>query len=311
MAGMDAKVMYAFCHLQNEKLCLIKANYVFQQGKLTGREEGTKKAKWMKIVQWGKWGSSQSNIHKYENELNVALEKGEPGVVMSEYGFNEPIDWSRDIQVLSDILRARGFTGNGIRHEPDLPSWEVEVIGKPNPIVFRNVEIVLKQLEIDLWEHESYSIISQLPNDIRMELIEVPLKPSWEVEVIGKPNPIVFRNVEIVLKQLEIDLWEHESYSIISQLPNDIRMELIEVPLKPSWEVEVIGNPNPIVFRNVEIVLKQLEIDLWEHESYSIISQLPNDIRMELIEGRELKIWLFDSFTINCAMIVTTQSFRI
>ncbi|KAM7257729.1 hypothetical protein ACFE04_013470 [Oxalis oulophora] len=39
------------------------------------------------IVSWEQWCLMNEIEDKYENELNVALEKGEPDVVMSEYGF--------------------------------------------------------------------------------------------------------------------------------------------------------------------------------------------------------------------------------
>ncbi|KAF5751642.1 hypothetical protein HS088_TW02G00658 [Tripterygium wilfordii] len=116
-------------------------------------------------------------VKRYENELIVALGKGEPAAVMSEYGFknvlsideyasyfddidplaqykkwtvkvtadgnepfkemtprndvcslrvqaafvvSDPVDWSRDIQVLCDILRTGGLPGRGIGQQPDL-----------------------------------------------------------------------------------------------------------------------------------------------------------------------------------------------
>ncbi|EEF32142.1 uncharacterized protein YKR070W isoform X2 [Ricinus communis] len=178
-------------------------------------------------------------VNRFENEFVVAVGKGEPAAVMSEYGFknvlsideytsyfdgidplaqyktwtikqtakhsstseqtttgdqihsqrvqaafivSDSVDWSRDIQVLCDILRTGGLPGREIGHQPHLyfasddlayqaafPSerlgmgafrialesvfnrihpkpLEYTSFGKPNPFVFKNAETVLKQL---------------------------------------------------------------------------------------------------------------------------------------------------------------------
>ncbi|RZC83812.1 hypothetical protein C5167_046600 [Papaver somniferum] len=110
-------------------------------------------------------------VKSFENELIVAIGKGEPANVMAEYGFkkvlsmdeyasyfdnidplapykmapnnnitsngsprydvsservqaafvvSDPVDWSRDIQVLCDILRTGGLPGKEIGHQPPL-----------------------------------------------------------------------------------------------------------------------------------------------------------------------------------------------
>ncbi|XP_034218746.1 uncharacterized protein YKR070W isoform X2 [Prunus dulcis] len=109
-------------------------------------------------------------VNRFENELIVAVGKGEPAAVMSEYGFknvlsideyascfenidplapykkwttkqvkevaardlvfsqrvqaafivSDSVDWSRDIQVLCDILRTGGLPGREIGHQPHL-----------------------------------------------------------------------------------------------------------------------------------------------------------------------------------------------
>ncbi|KAL5833033.1 hypothetical protein ACOSQ3_016707 [Xanthoceras sorbifolium] len=110
-------------------------------------------------------------VNRYENDLVVAVGKGEPAAVMSEYGFknvlsideyashlvgidplaqykkwaikpaaggkemtsniysqrvqaafivSDSVDWSRDIQVLCDILRTGGLPGREIGHQPQL-----------------------------------------------------------------------------------------------------------------------------------------------------------------------------------------------
>ncbi|KAF9597901.1 hypothetical protein IFM89_022262 [Coptis chinensis] len=111
-------------------------------------------------------------VHRFQNELVIAVGKGEPAMVMSEYGFknvlsidvfasyfdnidplsqykhwtskkefskeislhssafpdrvqaafvvSDSVDWSRDIQVLCDILRTGGLPGREISHQPPL-----------------------------------------------------------------------------------------------------------------------------------------------------------------------------------------------
>ncbi|KAL6516505.1 hypothetical protein OROGR_019810 [Orobanche gracilis] len=154
---------------------------------------------------------------RFENELIIAVGKGEPALVMSEYGFkkvlaldeyasyfehidplgkfknwkqqvagcdksssgemgrvNDPcsqkvqavfvvsdsVDWSRDIQVLCDILSTGGLPGRNVSTQPPLffanddlsyqdiyPNvLEYTSYGKPNPSVFRNAEKVLMQV---------------------------------------------------------------------------------------------------------------------------------------------------------------------
>ncbi|XVE79693.1 hypothetical protein DITRI_Ditri14bG0078400 [Diplodiscus trichospermus] len=172
-------------------------------------------------------------VNRYENELIVAVGKGEPAAVMSEYGFknvipideyalcfdnidplapykkwstmeatvsstrkrsinservqaafvvSDSVDWSRDIQVLCDILRTGGLPGSEEGPQPPLyfahddlkyqgafPSERFGMgafrialesifnsihtralrytsLGKPNPVAFKNAEVVLKQL---------------------------------------------------------------------------------------------------------------------------------------------------------------------
>ncbi|GAB4854898.1 hypothetical protein Ancab_023485 [Ancistrocladus abbreviatus] len=178
-------------------------------------------------------------LSRYENELILATGKGKPALVMTEYGFkkvlsldeyasyfqdidpvsqyknwttmavlarnsdlrnlvpkydvfservkaafvvSDPVDWGRDIQVLCDILRSGGLPGqksshqlplyfaaddleyqaafpaerlgmgafrialqnifNSVHHNP----LQYKAFGKPNPIVFKNAESVLRSL---------------------------------------------------------------------------------------------------------------------------------------------------------------------
>ncbi|GAV71379.1 Hydrolase_like domain-containing protein/Hydrolase_6 domain-containing protein [Cephalotus follicularis] len=172
-----------------------------------------------------------SNV--YENKLVVAVGKGEPAAVMSEYGFknvlsmdeyashfdnidplapykklifkqtinemapkvdvrsqkveatfivSDPVDWSRDIQVLCDILRTGGLPG--------------KEIGQPPPLYFANDDLEYQanfpseRLGMGAFRIALESIFSRIhPN-------------SLKYTAFGKPNPLVFRNAETVLKQL-------------------------------------------------------------------------------------------------------------
>ncbi|KAF1859492.1 hypothetical protein Lal_00010076 [Lupinus albus] len=159
---------------------------------------------------------------RFENEFIVAVGKGQPAAVMSEYGFknvlsideyaslfenidplapykkwttklaavqnaefnegaprndvfserikaafivSDPVDWSRDIQVLCDILKTGGLPGRNVGPQPHLyfanddleyqecspcrihhHPLEYASFGKPHPSVFKNAEIVIQQL---------------------------------------------------------------------------------------------------------------------------------------------------------------------
>ncbi|KAM6578761.1 hypothetical protein CsatB_030598 [Cannabis sativa] len=178
-------------------------------------------------------------VDRFENELVVAVGKGEPATVMSEYGYknvlsiddyasffenidpllpykkwntkqtdyqnsnfkdtalrndvcsqrvqavfivSDSVDWSRDIQVLCDILRTGGLPGREIGHQPELffasddltyqaafpaerlgmgafrialesvfnkihpKALKYTAYGKPNPFVFNTAEALLRQL---------------------------------------------------------------------------------------------------------------------------------------------------------------------
>ncbi|XP_031251601.1 uncharacterized protein YKR070W-like [Pistacia vera] len=176
-------------------------------------------------------------VNRFENELIVAVGKGEPAAVMTEYGFknvlsideyasyfdnidplahykkwtikhaanqnitskemasriysqrvqaafivSEPVDWSRDIQVLCDILRTGGLPGRETGHQPHL--------------YFANDDL----------EYQATFPIERLGMGafrIALESIFNRIHPkALEYTSFGKPNPSVFQNAETVLKQL-------------------------------------------------------------------------------------------------------------
>ncbi|KAE9463497.1 hypothetical protein C3L33_04602, partial [Rhododendron williamsianum] len=173
-------------------------------------------------------------VKRFEKELVIAVGKGEPAVVMSEYGFknvlsiddyascfdnidplghykkwttgnvsdqintirssvcsqrvqaafvvSDSIDWSRDIQVLCDILRTGGLPGSKIAHQPPLyfASDDLEY-----QAVFPSERLGMGAFRIAL-----ESIFNRIhPN-------------ALEYTSFGKPNTSVFRNAETVLREL-------------------------------------------------------------------------------------------------------------
>ncbi|BBH04892.1 hydrolase family protein / HAD-superfamily protein [Prunus dulcis] len=183
--------------------------------------------------------------YRFENELIVAVGKGEPAAVMSEYGFknvlsideyascfenidplapykkwttkqvkevaardlvfsqrvraafivSDSVDWSRDIQVLCDILRTGGLPGREIGHQPHL-----------------------------YFAHDDLAYQAAFPTErfgmgafrIALESIFNRIHPhALEYTTFGKPNPFVFNNAELVLKQLVSAL--HDNLQVANQ----------------------------------------------------------------------------------------------
>lgn len=175
-------------------------------------------------------------MKRFENELVVAVGKGEPAEVMSEYGFknvlsideyasyfdnidplaqykkwtdnqdgnqsskskhtalsNDPwsqrveavfvvsdsVDWSRDIQVLCDILRTGGLPGKEIAHQP--------------PLFFANDDLAYQAL----FPSERLGMGAFR---IAVESVFNAIHPAaLKYTSYGKPNPSVFKNAETVL----------------------------------------------------------------------------------------------------------------
>ncbi|XP_075100580.1 mitochondrial hydrolase YKR070W-like [Nicotiana tabacum] len=173
---------------------------------------------------------------RFEDELVVAVGKGEPAEVMSEYGFktvlsideyasyfdnidplaqykkwtdkqdvnqnskskhfalsNDPcsqrvqavfvvsdsVDWSRDIQVLCDILRTGGLPGKEIAHQP--------------PLFFANDDLAYQAL----FPSERLGMGAFR---IALESVFNAIHPAaLKYTSYGKPSPFVFKNAETVL----------------------------------------------------------------------------------------------------------------
>ncbi|XP_027341839.1 uncharacterized protein YKR070W [Abrus precatorius] len=182
--------------------------------------------------------------NRFENDLIVAVGKGEPAAVMSEYGFkyalsideyascfenidplapykkwttkcaatqnskfnesvprndvfsnrvqaafvvSDPVDWSRDIQVLCDILKTGGLPGRNVGPQPH--------------IYFANDDL----------EYQTKFPSERLGMGafrIALESIFNRIHPhSLEYTCFGKPYPSVFKNAEIVLQKLVASLY--------------------------------------------------------------------------------------------------------
>lgn len=175
-------------------------------------------------------------MRRFENELVVAVGKGEPAEVMSEYGFknvlsideyasyfdnidpleqykkwtdkqdgnqnskskhialsndpcsqrvqavfvvSDPVDWSRDIQVLCDILRTGGLPGKEIAHQP--------------PLFFASDDLAYQAL----FPSERLGMGAFR---IAVEAVFNAIHPAaLKYTSYGKPNPLVFKNAETVL----------------------------------------------------------------------------------------------------------------
>ncbi|GMY10706.1 hypothetical protein FCV25MIE_05945 [Fagus crenata] len=189
-------------------------------------------------------------VNRYENELVVAVGKGEPAAVMSEYGYknvlsideyascfddidplaqykewrnktvanqsstfkemasrksvhsqrvqaafivSDSVDWSRDIQVLCDILRTGGLPGKEIGHQPPLYFAHDDLAYQAT---FPSERLGLGAFRIAL---------ESVFNRIHFNALEYTS--------FGKPNPFVFKNAETVLKQLASSLY-HEVHVV-------------------------------------------------------------------------------------------------
>ncbi|KAK6645872.1 hypothetical protein PHAVU_L001232 [Phaseolus vulgaris] len=184
-------------------------------------------------------------VKRFENDLVVAVGKGEPAAVMTEYGFkcvlsmdeyascfenidplapykkwttklaaiqnskfnesfprndvfskrvqaafvvSDPVDWSRDIQVLCDILKTGGLPGRNVGPQPH--------------IYFANDDL----------EYQTKFPSERLGMGafrIALESVFNRIHPHClEYTCFGKPHPSVFKNAEIVLQKLVASLYE-------------------------------------------------------------------------------------------------------
>ncbi|OMO67583.1 HAD-superfamily hydrolase, subfamily IIA, CECR5 [Corchorus capsularis] len=176
-------------------------------------------------------------VNRFENELIVAVGKGEPATVMSEYGFknvisideyalcfdnidplapykkwstmeaavsstkksiinsarvqaafvvSDSVDWSRDVQVLCDILRTGGLPGSEEGPQP--------------PLFFAHDDLKYQgAFSSERFGMGAFRIaLESIFNSIHTKALTYAS--------VGKPNPVAFKNAEVVLKQLASSL---------------------------------------------------------------------------------------------------------
>ncbi|KAL8496778.1 hypothetical protein ACS0TY_020453 [Phlomoides rotata] len=196
-------------------------------------------------------------VKRYENELIIAVGKGEPAVVMSEYGFknvltideyasyfkhidplekfknwtdqqaagyekissretdrkidpcsekiqavfivSDSVDWSRDIQVLCDILSTGGHPGREISSQP--------------PLYFANDDLSYQ----GLFPTERLGMGAFR---IALESIYNRIYPTLEYTSYGKPNPSVFKNAENILMEVMPSSYPFKTLYMIGDNPS-------------------------------------------------------------------------------------------
>ncbi|KAF5794749.1 putative HAD-superfamily hydrolase, subfamily IIA, HAD superfamily [Helianthus annuus] len=124
------------------------------------------------------WTTKQPCNKQRNLSFDVTSERVKAAFVVSD-----PVDWSRDIQVLCDILRSGGLPGEKSEHQPDMyfAADDLEY-----QAVFPSERLGMGAFRIAL---------ESIFNSIHHK----PLKYTS----FGKPNPFVFKNAESVLMQLQ------------------------------------------------------------------------------------------------------------
>ncbi|KAG8645193.1 hypothetical protein MANES_10G040600v8 [Manihot esculenta] len=159
-------------------------------------------------------------LKRYENQLIIATGKGEPALVMSEYGFKkvlsleeyasffENIDpvsqykrWTTD-QVLCDVLRSGGLPGQDNGHQPPLyfAADDLEYQVASMFIYFNLVRLYVpfqaafpsQRLGMGAFRIALESVFNRIHHN------------ALEYVSFGKPNPFVFKNAEAILSQLQL-----------------------------------------------------------------------------------------------------------
>ncbi|KAJ4725939.1 hydrolase family protein / HAD-superfamily protein [Melia azedarach] len=102
--------------------------------------------------------------------------------VQAAFIVSDPVDWSRDIQVLCDILRTGGLPGREIGHQPHLYF--------ANDDLEYQATFPSERLGMGAFRIALESIFNRIhPNPLAYTSF-------------GKPSPLVFQNAELVLKKL-------------------------------------------------------------------------------------------------------------
>ncbi|KAK0606139.1 hypothetical protein LWI29_034472 [Acer saccharum] len=132
------------------------------------------------LAQHKKWAiKSAANENSSFKEMTSSIYSQR---VQAAFVVSDSVDWSRDIQVLCDILRTGGLPGREIGHQPRLyfASDDLEY----------QASFPSERLGMGAFRIALEAVFNRIHHN--------PL----EYTSFGKPNPLVFQNAETVLKQL-------------------------------------------------------------------------------------------------------------
>uniref|UniRef100_A0A1J3DLE3 CDP-alcohol phosphatidyltransferase class-I family protein C22A12.08c n=2 Tax=Noccaea caerulescens TaxID=107243 RepID=A0A1J3DLE3_NOCCA len=129
------------------------------------------------LAPYKKWMTGQDSHKESRSKANVQSDRVHAAFVVSD-----PVDWSRDIQVLCDILRTGGLPGKQIGPQPHLYF--------ANDDLDYQAAFPTERLGMGAFRIALESIFNRIHDN--------PL----EYTSFGKPNPFVFKNAEDVLKEI-------------------------------------------------------------------------------------------------------------
>ncbi|CAG7870012.1 unnamed protein product [Brassica rapa] len=130
------------------------------------------------LAPYKKWMTGQQ-VHKEttRSRANVVSERVQAAFIVSD-----PVDWSRDIQVLCDILRTGGLPGKESGPQP--------LLYFANDDLDYQTKFPTERLGMGAFRIALESVFNRIHDN--------PL----EYTSFGKPNPFVFKNAEDVLKEI-------------------------------------------------------------------------------------------------------------
>ncbi|CAH2065318.1 unnamed protein product [Thlaspi arvense] len=134
------------------------------------------------LAPYKKWITGQET----RSRANVPSERVQAAFIVSD-----PVDWSRDIQVLCDILRTGGLPGKEIGPQPHLYF--------ANDDLDYQTAFPTERLGMGAFRIALESIFNR-----------IHAKPL-EYTSFGKPNPFVFKNAEDVLKEIAASTHPHSN----------------------------------------------------------------------------------------------------
>ncbi|XP_010253467.1 PREDICTED: uncharacterized protein YKR070W isoform X4 [Nelumbo nucifera] len=146
---------------------------------------------------------------RYENQLVVAVGKGEPATVMFEYGFKNVLSIDEYSSYFDGIDPLSQFKNWEINGEIKKRSTSKEITARHNIFSERVKAVFIVSDSVD-WSRD---IQGAFPSErlgmgafrIALESIFNRIHPhALEYTCFGKPNPFVFKNAEAVLRQVQL-----------------------------------------------------------------------------------------------------------